>query len=156
MKNIKKFEGFLNEGSGQMKEYILVRFGNGIDRRVTEVLSRVSTAATATGLPGTIITLFKSAEQYDVIKSSLEELGIKFELIDKTATIGGTASERPSSTTRSSNPESNEFRIETLKRKLKAAVKADKFEEAAKLRDQIIELGGTITESETSFFKNKK
>jgi hypothetical protein len=136
-----------------MQEFILVRFGNGPDKRVTQVIQEVSNGrAAATVLPQTIISYFQSEENEAIIRSKFDALNIMYELVNKSqiaanlpAPTGNAGQQRPTAQrrpapTQTSTPPTRT--VADVKAELRAAIDAENYEKASELRDELDRLEG--------------
>lgn len=123
-----------------MKTYILLRYDNRPNPAVSDKLFEYVAEGKKpyfTTLPGVMITQFDSEEIIDIIKAGLDTLNIKFDLVEKPASVATT------SAAASVAPASNDIR--GLKAALQAALHAQNFEKAAELRDKITAIEGPAT-----------
>jgi hypothetical protein len=136
---IRKFDNFdhLNENNDQGggNKFILMRFGNTPDPRVTQFFAEGAAIKNPFAMkgPGSIITVFESPLTKEALVQGFDALGISYNLYQVVHTSAGGSG--PHMVARKPNKEQ-------LKQKLEAAIAAERWEEAAKLRDQIAELSG--------------
>ena len=137
---IKTFDLFdrVNEGSqGGGNKFIIVRFGNTPDPRVTQFLGQEArinkrTAAIMKG-PGSIITMFETHLTKEALIQGFDALGITYNLYQVVHTSGGGTG--PRLVARKRTPA-------IVKAELDAAVADERWEDATRLRDELAQLEG--------------
>lgn len=170
-KKLNNFDKFLNENfseqaneneQGSGNKFILMRFGNTPDNRVTQLFSQIASGRpTAMRAPGAIMTIFQTGKTKEQLVESFDGLGISYDLYQVVHTSRGTAGNAASG--HAQTPQA--MSVDQLKAALRKALADDKFEEAARLRDEIAqregrpagapEVGnttGTAAESEETIF----
>jgi hypothetical protein len=116
------------------REFIFIRYAKRPDPAVSNKIFSYVTPNTKplfTTLPEVLITMFKSDENIDVMRAGFDTLGIKFDIIEKKSASNGVAVDTDFVET------DDQATLQDLKNKLMAALEAEEFEKAAKLRDQI-------------------
>ena len=140
---IKKFDNFdlnenesMNEGQGAGNKFILVRFGNTPDLRVTRAFGEIAVAnpkPVAMKGPGSILTMYTSNKTKEQCVAAFDALGITYDLYQVVHTSAGGAAaslvaRKPSKA--------------QLEAKLAKAIADENYELATELRDQIEQLTG--------------
>lgn len=141
---IKKFDNFdlnesVNEGQGTGNKFILVRFGDTPDLRVTRAFGEISVPnpkPVAMKGPGSIITMYTSNKTKEQCIAAFDALGITYDLYQVVHTSAG----GPAASLVARKP--NKAQLEA---KLQKAIDDENWELAATLRDQIAELTGHPT-----------
>jgi len=154
---IRKFDNFdINEGAqGGGNKFIFVRFGDAPDPRVMKYFSEMATRNPKPFImkgPGSIITMFETPQTKENIIQGFDALGVSYNLYQIIHTSGGGTG--PSLVARAAVPNKAE-----IERQMHAAVAAEDWEKAAKLRDKLAEMGENVphsSESKVYSFENFK
>ncbi len=143
MKNLKGFDGFLNEGrQGTGNKFVIVRFGTRPERKVAEFFRppHIIGKPTLFAGNGMYTTVFETTMSKEQLKEVFDQMEIRYDLYQLVDSANTTAGR----TRTAAEPTAKE--LEAL---LKKAVKAENYEEATRLRDKLAEMGVTANSSES-------